>query len=100
MPGDVRGYRLRPAARADLEDIWRYSAERWSVDQANRYIALMIEAFDDLASERRKGRPVDVRPDYLKCACGSHMIYYRVAEGVDIVRILHQHMDVDRHISF
>ncbi|MCA8927827.1 MAG: type II toxin-antitoxin system RelE/ParE family toxin, partial [Alphaproteobacteria bacterium] len=34
----LSSYRLRPAAQADLEGIWRYTAEQWSADQADRYV--------------------------------------------------------------
>jgi toxin ParE1/3/4 len=31
-------YVLSPRARADLDDIWAYSAQRWGTDQAKDYI--------------------------------------------------------------
>jgi toxin ParE1/3/4 len=41
----------------------------------------------------------NVRSGYYKNACGSHVLFYRLtAEGVDIVRILHERMDFERHI--
>lgn len=54
-----------------------------------------MTAFDDLASGRRNGKPVVVRVGYLKYACGSHIIYYRLDNGLEIVRVLHQRMDVE-----
>jgi toxin ParE1/3/4 len=39
-----------------------------------------------------------VRAGYRKYPGGSHVLFYRPAtDGVDIVRILHQQMDFDRH---
>jgi len=49
----------------------------------------------------RIGRACDeIRPGYRKLAAGSHTLHYRVtAEGVvDVVRALHQRMDVDSHL--
>ena len=41
----------------------------------------------------------DTRPGYRKAACGSHMIYFRQdGDDIDVVRILHQSMDVGRHL--
>ena len=42
----------------------------------------------------------EIRPGDRKLAVGSHTLYYRVMpDGViDIVRVLHQRMDVDRHL--
>jgi toxin ParE1/3/4 len=47
------------------------------------------------------GRPGDeIRAGYRKLAAGSHTLFYRITvEGViDVVRVLHQRMDVDRHL--
>ncbi|WP_369984046.1 type II toxin-antitoxin system RelE/ParE family toxin [Sinorhizobium fredii] len=40
--------RLTPRARADLEDIWQYTAETWSVEQADRYIESLSGTFEAL----------------------------------------------------
>ncbi len=48
------------------------------------------------------GRACDeLRPGYRKHAVGSHTLYYRIVSGdvIDVVRILHQRMDVDRHLD-
>ena len=55
---------LSPAARADLDEIWDYTASRWSVDQAERYIRAIVEACQEIAA------------------------------GPEIIRVLHQRMDV------
>ncbi|WP_209714988.1 type II toxin-antitoxin system RelE/ParE family toxin [Duganella sp. 1411] len=34
-------YRLTPAAERDLESIWIYTSQRWSIDQADRYIDML-----------------------------------------------------------
>jgi toxin ParE1/3/4 len=43
----------------------------------------------------------DVRPGYCKHAVGSHTLYYRIGSEVviDVVRVLHQRMDADRHLD-
>lgn len=98
MPAS-RGYRLTPLAEADLEDIWLYSFTNWSIEQADRYHAGIVRAFEALASGRKAGRPVDIRDGYFKHPVGSHFIYYRVTDGtIDVMRVLHQRMDVGRHL--
>lgn len=92
-------YRLSPRALADLEDIWSYTAARWSPEQAESYHATIIAAFEGLAAGRKQGRPVDVRAGYLKYPVGSHLVFYRLSEaGIDVMRLLHQRMDVSRHL--
>lgn len=43
------GFTLSPRARADLDGIWDYTAERWNADQADRYIRQLAEAFGNIA---------------------------------------------------
>ncbi len=96
---ESRGYRLYPLARADLEEIWSYTASRWSMKQAESYHVAIIAAFEGLAAGNKHGRPSDVRDGYFKYAVGSHLVFYRCSEaGIDVVRILHQRMDVTRHL--
>lgn len=96
---ESRGYRLYPLAQADLEDIWSYTASRWSLEQAESYHAAIVAAFEGLAAGSKQGRPSNVREGDFKYAVGSHLVFYRRSEtAIDIVRILHQRMDVTLHL--
>ncbi|MGY6663314.1 MAG: type II toxin-antitoxin system RelE/ParE family toxin [Glycocaulis sp.] len=92
-------FRLRPAARADLEGIWQDTAERWSAQQAETYISLLFDAFAGLAEFPLSGQDAsDIREGYRQRLCGSHAIFYRPQTyGVEIVRVLHSHMLPDAH---
>jgi len=97
--GPEARYRLSPLAERDLEDIWRYTARTWSIDQADRYVADVMAAVEQLATGARAGRRVDAREGYFKYPVGSHVIFYqRSGAALDVIRILHQRMDVDRHL--
>lgn len=91
---------LRPRAQRDIEDIWDYSAGRWSVAQAELYIRQIQRALETLAADPRLGRSCDeVRAGYRKYPVGSHLVFYRIVEsGIDVVRILHRRMDFGRHL--
>ena len=92
-------YVLSPMAEADLEQIWTYTAREWSADQAEIYTNDIINVFQDIAAGKKTGRPVSVREGYLKALTGRHAIYYRAkADVIAIIRILHQSMDVERHL--
>ncbi len=94
-----RGYRLSPLAEADLEDIWLYTFQTWSAEQADSYHGSLVAAFQGLASGRKTGRAVDVREGYFKYAVGSHLVFYRMdGAQVDVIRVLHQRMDVGRYL--
>ena len=97
----MSGYLLSPAAQADLERIWDYTYERWNADQAEEYLRELQRAIERAAANRRIGRACDeIRPGYRKLAAGSHMLFYRVTaeDDIDIVRVLHHRVDVDRHL--
>ncbi len=99
MPVRRRAYRLAPRAESDLEEIWLYTSENWSFDQADRYHNAIVDAFEDLAAGRWTGRPVDIREGYFKHPVGAHFIFYRFTRsGLTVVRVLHQRMDVGRRL--
>lgn len=88
-----------PAAIADMDGIWDYTAETWGVDQADRYTDDIRDACHALAKGLKKGRSVDVRDGYLKYAVGKHLVFFvTVDNGIAVIRILHQQMDTDLHL--
>lgn len=101
MPDKVRGYLLSPLAERDLEDIWLYTCETWSRDQADRYHSLLIEGIRGIASGDKIGRDAsDVRESYRKFSVGRHVLFYRETEGnVSVIRILHESMDIPAHLG-
>lgn len=94
-------YVLTPRARADLADIWRYTAQRWDRDQADRYLRELRRAIETIARDPSKGRRCDdIRAGYLRYPAGSHVVFFRMAgDGIVVVRILHQRMDFGRHLT-
>jgi toxin ParE1/3/4 len=99
MAGSTGHYRLSPLAEADLEEIWSYTVEAWSWEQAERYHAEMLDIFARLAAGQLSGRRIDVREGYLKYPVGSHFVFYRLGPGgIEVIRILHQRMDASRYL--
>lgn len=97
--GSDRTVRLTPLADADMEGIWNFSADQWSIDQADAYSRELFAAFDELATGRRRGRPAEIRPNYMKFSVGSHVVFFRhLQSGIEVIRILHQSMDIRRHL--
>jgi toxin ParE1/3/4 len=97
----LAGYALTPRARRDLSEIWDYSAVQWGTAQADRYIRLIASACDALATGRATGRSAEaIRAGYFRQIVGSHVLFYRARKrgGIEVVRILHQRMDLERHL--
>lgn len=86
----LKGYQLTPKATDDLEEVWRYGAENWGLEQADLYIDGLAHLFDVLvknpvlARERAEFTPlVHIHTHQ------SHLVVYRVEDDhVLIVRIL------------
>lgn len=91
---------LSPAAQADVDGIWDYTAAQWSEDQAERYLRSIRDACRDLAAGKRRGRAVDVREGYQRTIVGSHVLYFKTTDTglIVVVRVLHQRMDVEAHL--
>jgi len=96
----MMSYVLSPRAQADIDEIWEYSADRWDIEQANRYVSELRRAIEIVASDPRRGRSCDeIRRGYRRFSAGSHVLLYRiVADQIDVVRVLHQSMDFARHL--
>ncbi len=96
----MSGYILTPRARADLKAIWSYTADRWSSDQADRYVVLLHRAMQLIAADPRRWRSCDdIRSGYFKYAAGSHVLFFKQHEsGIVVIRVLHQNMDFERHL--
>jgi toxin ParE1/3/4 len=46
---------VTPAALRDMENIWQYTAERWSLPQADRYANCLTNCFEILAQSPAVG---------------------------------------------
>ena len=97
----MASYRLRALARDDLEATWDHTVVEWGVKQAERYLGGLFACFDDLAANPRLGRQRDeVKPGYRSFPQGRHIVFYVFAAGsIEIIGIVHQSADVDRHLD-
>lgn len=68
--------------------------------QAESYIAETRAAIERVADDPRRRCACDeIRQGYRRYGIGSHLLsYVESAEGVDVVRILHQRMDPTRRL--
>lgn len=92
-------YELAPLAEKDLEEIWRYTYETWSLEQADRCYAELVRAFQQLALRQRCWLTTDLRKGYFRGLVVRHQIFFRETESkITIIRILHQSMDTATHL--
>ncbi len=100
MARKSKDYKVFPKARRDLEGIWLYTVETWSLAQAEQYIRQLTDGFEALAQGTRPGQNAGaVREGYRRLSVGSHVIFYRETDTlIEIVRVLHQRRDFSRHL--
>ena len=69
--------------------------------ERNRYLKNLDASFHLLAEEPQRGKACDdIRPGYRKYHVGRHLIFYRQStEGLEIIRILHDRMDVETYLD-
>ena len=88
-----------PAAESDIDAIWDYSADKWGLDQADSYTDALRDACYALAQGTKHGRPAEVLSGFMKYLCGSHVVYFLdYPDHLDVIRILHQRQDAERHL--
>ncbi len=95
-------YRISKLAIADLNDIWVYTFHKWSKQKADRYYDLLIGEIEFIADNYLAGKSVEqTRKNYRVTKLKSHLIFYRKVENstVEIVRILHQRMDIKKRLK-
>ena len=94
-----KAYRVSRLAEADIDAIYAYTVKNWSGAQADIYYAMIIDGFEGLVSGTKIGHAAAV-DGYFTLRVGSHGIFYRLDDGtIFIARVLHQAMDVERHLS-
>jgi toxin ParE1/3/4 len=94
-------FRLTELAKQDLLSIGRYTQMTWGKEQRNLYLAKIDAVFHLLAQEPQFGKACDeVQSGYRKYPVGRHLIFYRQSsEGIEVVRILHDRMDIEAHFD-
>ena len=94
-------YILSKKAISDLEDIWLYTVEKWSATQADRYYNLILDEISFICKDVESGKPMDhVRRGYRASKVKSHLIFYRVVDDVvEVIRILHERMDISDRLA-
>lgn len=93
--------RVQEAAAHRLDEIFRYTRDKWGADQAERYITSMFEAFGRIADYGVPSRPVPAEfgVDGFYFRFERHVIYWRKLDNGDIgiVTVLHARMhQIDR----
>ncbi|MEE3660931.1 type II toxin-antitoxin system RelE/ParE family toxin [Brenneria sp. g21c3] len=93
--------RIQEAASYRLDEIYRYTRERWGTEQADSYITGMFQAFSRIETHEVVSRPVPAEfgVEGFFFRYERHVVYWRRLSNGDIgiVTILHERMhQIDR----
>ncbi|MFA7384442.1 MAG: type II toxin-antitoxin system RelE/ParE family toxin [Desulfurivibrionaceae bacterium] len=93
--------RIQDAASYRLDEIYRYTRNRWGTQQADCYITGLFDACDGIADHRTLSRPVpaEFAIEGYFFRYEQHFVYWRWLSNGDIgvVTILHERMhQIDR----
>lgn len=94
-------YILTNKAVEDLSNIWNYTFDHWSERQADIYYQLLIENCREILNKPNIGKNYKGIIDRLfGIRAGRHIIFYRKVNPneVEIIRILHEQMDLKNSI--
>lgn len=85
----------------DLVDIWLYTFDEWGEKQADKYLDDLETAIKLLAEQPLISRNcTELDPPVRIHHHGHHLIVYlALDDGISIIRVLHESMDVDSHLK-
>ena len=92
---------LRQEAIDDLNDIWDNTFGKWSEIQADKYYATIKLACKGIGENPNVGKEYfGVSKNLLGLNSGKHIIFYHlILEGkIEIIRILHERMDLKNRL--
>ena len=99
----MTAYRLTDTARRRLNEILDYSISRWGERRAEAYLRDIDQTLDALIRKKRRARPGEQYGAGLSfIRCGSHYIFLRydaASDMYEVVDVLHQSMDLRRHLK-
>ncbi len=93
-------YKFTAHAQKDLLNIINYTVQNWGGVQADKYIDGLEVLAVNLANNPTLGTRRDVlRKGLFSFPYQSHMLYYiRTRAGVTILRVLHQHQNLEKEL--
>jgi toxin ParE1/3/4 len=95
-------YKLTNKAVEDLTNIWNYTFEKWSENQADTYYNMLLENCQHIADDPNIGKNYEgIKQDLYGLKVNRHIVFYRKSNSnpIEITRILHEQMDLKNRIN-
>jgi len=95
-------YLLTQKAITDLTEIWNYTINTWSENQADKYYEEILNFCQQLADNPEFGRSYSqLIPDLRGAKINRHIIFYRqiTQDTIEVARVLHEQMDLKSRLE-
>lgn len=95
-------YRLSNKAVADLAQIWNYTFDKWSENQADKYYQILLDNCNEVALNPDLGKTYFIIiENLLGFRAGRHIIFYQKIKEteIEIIRILHEQIDLKKWLK-
>ena len=96
-------YKLSHEAEKDLQNIWLYTFENWSNNQADHYINLILDEIEFVSLQPNSGTDYShLRKGYFRLKIKSHFVFYKINKKknqIEVIRVLHQRMDIENQLD-
>ena len=98
----MASYIISEEALKDIDNIWLYTAKNWSLEQADRYYNLILDEIEYISENFEFGRDIEhIRKGYRCSKVKSHLVFCKKSQNgkIEIIRILHERMDVENRLN-
>lgn len=95
-------YIISEKALEDINNIWINTAEKWSVEQADRYYNLILDEVEYIAQKFEMARDFGkIRKSHRYSKVKSHLIFFKKNKNneIEVIRVLLERMDIENRLN-
>ena len=94
-------YIISEKALEDINTIWIYTAENWSIEQADRYYNLILDEIEYISQKFEMAIDFGkIRKSYRYSKVKSHLVFFKKNKynEIEVIRVLHERMDIENRL--
>lgn len=98
----MSSYIISEKALEDINSIWIYTAENWSVEQADRYYNLIFDEIEFITQNFMMAKDFgSIRKSYRYSKVKSHLVFFKKNKlnEIEVIRVLHEKMDIESRLN-
>ena len=95
----MSSYRLHKVAKNQVLKIWKNTYDKWGIEQADKSIDELYAKLDNLDKQLIREAPQNILPGLKFFHYTRHSVFFREKEGIEILLILHDHMDIPARLK-